>query len=72
MVVVFFQFPTLLGSLGGLLGLYIGISFLTLCEVFILIFDVCRYLIKKAFCKNDISPSSFILVEEVRPPEYSE
>ncbi|XP_033634311.1 uncharacterized protein LOC117295705 [Asterias rubens] len=67
-----YTFPTLLGSLGGLLGLYIGISFLTLCEVFILIFDVCRYLIKKAFCKNDISPSSFILVEEVRPPEYSE
>ncbi|XP_071794507.1 uncharacterized protein [Asterias amurensis] len=67
-----YTFPTLLGSLGGLLGLYIGISFLTLCEVFILIFDVCRYLIKKAFCKNDISPSSFILVEEVRSPEYSE
>ncbi|XP_038073616.1 uncharacterized protein LOC119741792 [Patiria miniata] len=52
-----YTFPNLLGNVGGLLGLYIGVSFLTLAEVVALIFHIFKYLGRKLFVKEKVSPT---------------
>ncbi|XP_071488689.1 epithelial sodium channel subunit alpha-like [Diadema antillarum] len=45
---------SLLGGIGGLLGLYIGLSMLSVCEVGILIIDIVRFLARKAYYRNKV------------------
>lgn len=44
------QVESVLGTTGGLLGLYIGFSLITVVEVFILLYDVILFLFKKLSC----------------------
>ncbi|XP_033096504.1 acid-sensing ion channel 4-A-like [Anneissia japonica] len=45
---------SLLGSLGGLLGLYIGLSTITMVEIIILFIDIIVFALKKIFCRNKV------------------
>ncbi|XP_071965394.1 epithelial sodium channel subunit alpha-like [Antedon mediterranea] len=45
---------SLLGSLGGLLGLYIGLSTITMVEIIILFIDIIRFTCRKMFCRNRV------------------
>ena len=41
-VLVFFQFPSLVADIGGMLGLFLGLSIVGVFEIVELIFDLCR------------------------------
>ncbi len=48
-------FPTLLGNLGGQLGLFLGMSFLSFIELFEILFIlVWEFLITKTFCYENV------------------
>ena len=42
LVHVFFQFPSLVADIGGMLGLFLGLSIVGVFEIVELIFDLCR------------------------------
>ncbi|XP_072167275.1 epithelial sodium channel subunit alpha-like [Diadema setosum] len=47
---------SLLGSVGGLMGLYIGMSFISVFEVMFLIMRVGKIVLKKVCCPNTVHP----------------
>lgn len=54
--VVSLQLYSILGSVGGLMGLYVGISVITVCEFVILIFDIFYHCLKVIFCRPKVQP----------------
>ena len=53
---MYLQIPSLFGNLGGLMGLYIGMSFISVFEIGALVLRLCKIGVKRAFCKNDVTP----------------
>ncbi|XP_054755872.2 amiloride-sensitive sodium channel subunit gamma-like [Lytechinus pictus] len=51
-----YTFESLLGGIGGLLGLYIGFSVITICEVGVLVVDLIKYLFRKAYSHDRVVP----------------
>ncbi|XP_001199295.4 degenerin deg-1 [Strongylocentrotus purpuratus] len=54
-----YTFESLLGGIGGLLGLYIGFSVITICEVGVLVLDIVKYLFRKAYSHDRVVPVDF-------------
>ncbi|XP_041464490.1 degenerin deg-1-like [Lytechinus variegatus] len=54
-----YTIESLLGGIGGLLGLYIGFSVITICEVGVLVVDLVKYLCRKAYSHDRVIPVDF-------------
>eukprot|EP00057_Strongylocentrotus_purpuratus_P027316 XP_011681790.1 PREDICTED: amiloride-sensitive sodium channel subunit alpha-like [Strongylocentrotus purpuratus] len=54
-----YTIESLLGGIGGLLGLYIGFSVITVCEVGVLVVDLVKFLFRKAYSRNKVVPIDF-------------
>eukprot|EP00057_Strongylocentrotus_purpuratus_P008108 XP_011662582.1 PREDICTED: degenerin mec-10-like [Strongylocentrotus purpuratus] len=48
-----YTIESLLGGIGGLLGLYIGFSVITICEVGVLVVDLVKFLLRKAYNRRE-------------------
>jgi non-ribosomal peptide synthetase component F len=56
------QVPTwtidsILGAVGGLMGLYVGISSITLAEIIVFLFSLLKQCCKSVLCMNKVHPS---------------
>ena len=47
-----------MGNVGGLMGLYIGMSFVSIFEIGAVILRICKIGVKRACCNNDVKPLS--------------
>nr|XP_054756143.1 amiloride-sensitive sodium channel subunit alpha-like [Lytechinus pictus] len=51
-----YTIPSVLGSVGGLMGLYIGMSFISVFEVLFLLLRMCKIGVSKLFFRDQVHP----------------